>query len=209
MDEFCFFPLPSSSPPPVAAEEGLPLNDDGELYAELVALTEVHECPLGNVTFQSLVSELPVGVGYSHAITAGLDGTWEVDPSGGSDGRHGDTSARTESVEVDTVRDDTGTRERDTDMNVDVNMQFSQLVSHREHTRTPVVQEAVTKLMRLRVHQETGTGRGHRGVVSECIKEAMVEFGESSDSLYHLTKHMQHGGQRTYVCSSVCSGGVS
>ena len=73
MDEFCFFPLPSSSPPPVAAEEGLPLNDDGELYAELAALAEVHECPLGNVTLQSLVSALPVGVAYNYGQSG-----WDV-----------------------------------------------------------------------------------------------------------------------------------
>ena len=92
MDEFCFLPMPPSSPLPAAAQEGLPLNDDRELYAELTALADVHECPLGNVTFQSLVSSLPVGVAYSDAITAGLDGTWEVGPSGGSDGRHTDTT---------------------------------------------------------------------------------------------------------------------
>jgi len=59
MDEFCFLPMPPSSPLPAAAQEGLPLNDDRELYAELTALADVHECPLGNVTFQSLGHRCP------------------------------------------------------------------------------------------------------------------------------------------------------
>jgi hypothetical protein len=61
-----------------------------------------------------------------------------------------------------------------------MDLQFSQQVRHRERTRTPTVQETVTKLMSLRVDKDTSTGRGrgHRGMAPECIKEAMREFGE-------------------------------
>ena len=61
--------------------EGLVLNEDREVCDTLAALAQEEESPLGNVTFQSLVSVLPVGVPYSHSITVGLDGTWGVDPS--------------------------------------------------------------------------------------------------------------------------------
>jgi hypothetical protein len=37
----------------------------------------------------------------------------------------------------------------------------------------------------------------------------MRDFGESSGSGFHRTGHLQQGGYCTYVCSSVCSGGVS
>ena len=70
------------------------------MYEALTTLGREDESPLGNVTFESFVSALPLGVPYSHAIT----------------------------VQVDTVRDDTDTGERDTEMN----LQFSQQVSHRE-----------------------------------------------------------------------------
>ena len=104
-----------------------------------------------------------------------------------------------------TVRDDTSTGECDRE----INLQFSQQVRHRENMRTPDVQETVTQLMKLRVDQETGTGRGHRGVASERIKEAIRDFGQTCGSVFHPTKHMQRGGQQTYVCATVCSGGVS
>ena len=232
MDEFCVFPVPTwslprrlPSPPTETEHECVDfppspgvtvshvlgdcaiqhVNEDREVYEALAALGREDESPLGNVTFESFVSALPLGVPYSHAITAGLDGTWGHDASGGSDEPHTDTSSLTGRVQVDTVRDDTDTGERDTEMN----LQFSQQVSHRESTRTPTVQAAISQLLKLRVHKDTGTGPGHRGVVSQRIREAMRDFGESSGSGFHRTGHLQQGRYCTYVCSSVCSGGVS
>jgi hypothetical protein len=129
----------------------------------------------------------------------------DVSASGGSEARLGDPSADTGGAQVATEREDTRTGECDRDMN----LQFSQQVRHRESTRTPDVQDAVTKLMQFRADQEIGTGRGVRGLVSERMKEVMRNFGETCGSVFHPTKHMQRGGQQTYVCTAVCSGGVS
>jgi hypothetical protein len=180
------------------------VNEDREVYEELAILGHEDESPLGNVKFESFVSVLPLDVAYSHAITTGLDGTWGHDTSRGSDEPHTDTSSLTGRVQVDTVRDDTNTGERNTEMK-----QFSQQVSHRENTSTPPVQVVISKLFKLRVHKDTGTGPGHRGVVSQRIRELMCDFGESSGSGFHQTGHLQQGGYCTYVCSTVCSGGVS
>ena len=87
---------------------------------------------------------------------------------------------------VATVRDDTGTGQGDTEMD----LQFSQQVRHREKTHTPTVQETVTKLIHLRVEKEKGKGRGHHGVTSQRIKEAIRDFGESSGCVFHQSKHM-------------------
>ena len=68
MDECCVFPVPTWSLSHV--------NEDREVYETLVALGREDESPLGNVTFESFVSALPLGVPYSHSITVTLDGTW-------------------------------------------------------------------------------------------------------------------------------------
>ncbi len=98
------------------------------MYETLTVLGREDESPLGNVTFESFVSVLPLGVPCSYTVTAELDGMWGHDASGGSDEPHTDTSSLTGRVQVDTVRDDTDTGERDTEMN----LQFIQQVSHRE-----------------------------------------------------------------------------
>ncbi len=54
------------------------------MYEALTVLGREDESPLGNVTFESFVSALPLGVPYSLSITVGLDGTWGHDESGGS-----------------------------------------------------------------------------------------------------------------------------
>jgi hypothetical protein len=93
---------------------------------------------------------------------------------------------------------DTDTGERDRE----INLKFSQQVSHRESTRTSVVQKTVTQLMKLRVDKETGTGRGHSGTTSEHIKEEIRDFGQTCGSVFHTTKHMQKDGQQIYVCAT-------
>jgi hypothetical protein len=162
-----------------------------EVCDALLALQHVAELPLGDVTFESLVSVLPLD--YSRAISVAHDGMWGHGVSGDSHETHGDTSAHTAGAQVATVLDDTDTGTGNTEMD----LQFSQQVRHRERTRTPTVQETVTKLMSLRVDKDTGTGRGraHSGVTPERIKTATREFGESSGCVFHQTKHMQKGGQ--------------
>ena len=76
-----------------------------EVYDALSALEHEEESPLEEATFETLVSTLPLG--YSRAITAGLNGMWGLDVSGGSDERLGDTSVDTGGALVATIRDDT------------------------------------------------------------------------------------------------------
>ena len=83
---------------------------------------------------------MPVVLDYSRAIT---DRTWERDTSGDSHGPPRDTSTHTGGEEVVVIGDGTSTGERDTRKN----QMFSQEVSHRENTRTPVIQQAVSKLL--------------------------------------------------------------
>jgi hypothetical protein len=88
MDEFCEFPVPNCSlprllpspptatehecvdfPPPRGATVSHVLgdcviqhvNEDREVYEALTALGREDESPLGNVTFESFVSSLPLG----------------------------------------------------------------------------------------------------------------------------------------------------
>ena len=111
-------------------------DDNRDVYDALAALAHVQESPLQDVSFESMVATLPVVLDYSRAIT---DRTWERDTSGGSHGAPRDTSTHTGGEEVAVVGDGTSTGERVTRMN----QMFSQQVSHRENTRTPVIQQAV------------------------------------------------------------------
>ncbi len=155
------------------------------MYYALSALAYVQESPLQDVTFKSMVETLPVVLDYSRAIT---DRTWERDTSGGSHGPARDSSTHTGGEEVAVVGDGTSTGERDTRKN----QEFSQQVSHRENTRTPVIQQAVWKLLQLCVDKDTGTGPGKRGVVSQQIKEAIRDIGKSSGSALHQTQNSRH-----------------
>ena len=51
---------------------------------------------------------------------------------------------------------------------------------------------------------------GPTGAVAS-MKQVMNEFGSKSGNAMHLTKHsgLQVGEKKTYVCNSVCGGGVS
>ena len=84
----------------------------------LTVLEHEEESLLGNVTFESLVSTLPLGVGYSRVITTGLDGMWGHDESGDSHEPHGNTTAHTGGAQVATVHDDTFTGQGDTEMDL-------------------------------------------------------------------------------------------
>jgi hypothetical protein len=161
-------------------------DNNRDMHDALSALAHVQESPLQDVTFESMVATLPVVLDYSRAIT---DRTWERDTSGDSHGPPRDTSTHTGGEEVVVIGDGTSTGERDTRKN----QMFSQEVSHRENTRTPVIQQAVSKLLQVRVDKDTGTGPGQRGVVSQQIKEAIRDFGESSGSALHQTHHLQQG----------------
>ena len=104
-----------------------------EVCDVLLVLHHVEESPLGDVTFESLVSALPLD--YCRAISVAHDGMWGHGSAGDSHETHGDTSAHTGGEQVDTVRDDTDTGPGNTEMD----LQFSQQVRHRECTRTPAV----------------------------------------------------------------------
>jgi hypothetical protein len=209
MGDFCpfalpswSFPLPLDCPSPGRMEH---VHEDettnGDVHDALAALEHDQQSPLEEVSFATQVSTLPLA--YSSAITAGLNEMWglDVSASGGSDARLGDPSADTGGAQVTTECEDTRTGECDGD----INLQFSQQVRHRESTRTPHVQDAVTKLMRFLADQEIGNGRGVRGVAFEHIKEVMRNYGETCGSAFHPTKHMQRVGQQTYVCGTVWS----
>ena len=170
--------------------------------------------PLEENSFRTMVSNLTGWCpGYSSAVTTGL----ETDMSDSRESGSSTTSHDPVPVPVGVDTADSraggalGSPDGDLVLRRDAHPileEFMDAVQRREMNRSADVSAAVRTLTGLSFPQDPH--KGPTGAAAS-MKQAMHEFGSKSGNVMHLTKHcgLQTGGKKTYVCYSVCGGGVS
>ena len=170
--------------------------------------------PLEENSFRTMVSNLTGWCpGYSFAVTTGLETDMDdvgVAGSSQSTTLHdlvptGNDTANSRTVGESGSRDGDLVLRRDTHPILE---EFMDVVQRREMNRSADVSAAVLTLTDLSFPQDPH--KGPTGAAAS-MKQVIHEFGSKSGNAMHLTKHcgLQVGGKKTYVCSSVCGGGVS
>jgi hypothetical protein len=109
------------------------------------------------------------------------------------------------------VHQESGSRDGDLTLPRDahpISQEFMEDVQRREMNRSADVSSAVRTLTDLIFPKDPHNGPTGAGA---SMQQAMQECGSKSGNAMHLSRHcgLQGGGKKTYVCCSLCGGGVS